>query len=630
MTTTVKLVIPESRIGCASWIENQSPDCVADALDITEACYNALQREVSQCEISQLGEEIVSLRRRVIEQENETFDAVRRAVAEARASWATTHEEELSRLQAEAATLRSQVQHREIELTEATRQAVIAARTSLTALHQQELSQLAEESASLRLRLQQQDNAMLEGIKSAVLAERSSLQSRHMDELGDLRNAHHIAEESLNQRLQSALNELSQRDTADRLEIAELKTQAQDQLMLERRESQHKLEQQRLDYERRFQEKETAANANTEWLKAQLDKVTSEKDRALIEYTTATARMMEEQKDFMHSLRGTSASIGRIGENLVEQIVSQMNLGTWEDTHTSQADGTADGVWEWDGSASSGKLCAMVETKNVHCLNSKKDIGKFWENVNCGVRQDRINAAVLISLRARIPNTRQFDISMYQGIPILQASRGPEDALPASTLIEVAFTTLAAAWPLINRSHHVDDKDAILETVSKQYETQLEELEKLSKRIDAVDRSGIALQREAAGLRKIRDTIVGSVNQVRLQFPCLVPEPLVELPVYVTSSEDPLDSEQGQALVSHMMTYYQSKQRYPTTLAVLNKDNTISEECLELVRCMPTVFQAAKDRAKALRTRKRARVEEAEEPGSTPQSAAQASDDALT
>jgi len=248
------------------------------------------------------------------------------------------------------------------------------------------------------------------------------------------------------------------------------------------------------------------------------------------------------------------------------------------------------------------------------------------------VRQDRINAAMLLSLRARIPNTRQINVSSQCGIVVLEASRTPEDSLPAATMVEMAFTTLAAAWPLISRANSQEDQDGILDDLSRHLDGQLSILESMSKQIDDVDRQGASLQRVARKLHANRLALVNNTSQIRQRYPSLTPEPVVEPFSYHTPSGDPLDSSEGQVLMAAVALFHTKNKRYPVTAAALSKAVEVSEEVLDFVSRVPNVFEAAKERVRKTLSRKRARCGDdapeiaagqpgEEEGGGSPQSA---------
>ena len=94
----------------------------------------------------------------------------------------------------------------------------------------------------------------------------------------------------------------------------------------------------------------------------------------------------------------TAQTMGAVAEAEVEQLIADTLVCETEDTsHTSGAGdrhvATPDGMH------------MMLEVKNVERLHSKHDIEKFKRDVHAGIESDRINAALLVSLRTTaIPN----------------------------------------------------------------------------------------------------------------------------------------------------------------------------------------------------------------------------------
>ena len=246
----------------------------------------------------------------------------------------------------------------------------------------------------------------------------------------------------------------------------------------------------------------------------------------------------------------------------------------------------------------------LVEVKRVASLHTQKDVAKFWSNVDTNMRASRINAAIFLSLSARIDDTRPLDVKMYNGIPVLQASRSAEDFLPAAQLIEMSFYTFASLWPAIARSRG-DDTGGLLDAVARHFEAQVEELTKLSKKIDNVERMAITLQREAVGMKKIRDTLCTGVDQVRLQYPQLT---LSEEAHSAVEQGDAWTSANGKALLAAIAAYKTAKKgRYPKGL----HDLEVAEEVLTFASGLPNCFEKAVALVKSQQTRaKRPREEE--------------------
>lgn len=192
---------------------------------------------------------------------------------------------------------------------------------------------------------------------------------------------------------------------------------------------------------------------------------------------------------------------------------------------------------------------------------------------------------------------------MHNGIPVLQASRSAEDALPAAQLVELAFSAFASVWPTIARSRG-EDADGVLDSIARHMDSQMEELESMSKKINAIERMAITIQREAVGIRKIRDSMVGSIDQVRLQYPQLTSQ---EEEHEGAQSVEGWASEPGKALLVAIESFKSLKKgRYPKHLGELS----LSDEVLAFASTIPNSFEKAISMVKNSQTRKRARIEE--------------------
>jgi hypothetical protein len=104
------------------------------------------------------------------------------------------------------------------------------------------------------------------------------------------------------------------------------------------------------------------------------------------------ARMLEQQRPC------TAQVMGTVAEAEVEQLIVDTLVCETEDTsHTSGAGDRL--VTTPEG------MSMMLEVKNVERLHSKHDIEKFKRDVHAGIESERINAALLVSLRTTaIPN----------------------------------------------------------------------------------------------------------------------------------------------------------------------------------------------------------------------------------
>lgn len=159
-----------------------------------------------------------------------------------------------------------------------------------------------------------------------------------------------------------------------------------------------------------------------------------------------TLRMMQEQysahladlkqRNAVPTL--TAQQMGRVAEEEVEQIIADTLV--CEITNTSHTEGQGDRLV-----TTPGGLRLLQETKAVEKLHSKHDIEKFNKDVYEGVQSNRINAAILISLKTTsIPNNGPGPCS----VTLVNNSKGPRTPVvllssSSKTSIQLAIHSIA-------------------------------------------------------------------------------------------------------------------------------------------------------------------------------------------
>ena len=202
----------------------------------------------------------------------------------------------------------------------------------------------------------------------------------------------------------------------------------------------------------------------------------------------------------MGSLCGNSSQKrGEIGERFVRQVHDAMNLGTLADTSHQRAPGFADATWAHAPPGGAPPISALVEIKFAATGDSAHGVDKFLRDLDVGVRTARVNAALYLSLIDRIGGRPVLQLETVHGVPVLWASRGAHDELSAASLVELAFTAFAAAWPLIHErgARGAAGEGALQQGVAQLLAAQLEEFARLEPRIAFLERSGDQMRREA-------------------------------------------------------------------------------------------------------------------------------------
>ena len=487
--------------------------------------------------------------------------------------------------------------------------------------HQHELTS----AVTLARKSQEVNIQNLETIKAELHIEIENLHSRFNSSLAKQRDELNLehenslihVKESYGNSQRDLEEKISIKDNERRLAISELKelmTQEKEllrerlseDLARERRETAHSLtlKSQALEQQAKLSEQFWNELANqqkelrslNELLRTANEKHSEEirnlqesKDTEAQRLQTEKAEVLARYQEFASGFQ-SSTSIGKIGEDFVQRIHADMSLGLWQDTSKLQEPGYADGLWEMD--FPTGKMRILVETKNVSQLHSQKDIAKFATDVDFGIKNGKINGALLISLRARIPNTRHIQLEVSNGIPIIKASREFEDSLPAVSLVQLALNTMANAWPLLLTKRGEEADDALVAAAAFIDDSILKSTQ-LSKTINDIEKTARNLQKNLVDLKKNRDNVIQGVDQLRVQFPQLNSQLEIEEEEIPDPWTDPRIEDLIACVQEHKREHFQ---KYPKKLA----DVRLSEAALEF-SCMNPDIDFAKliKRAKA-------------------------------
>ena len=520
-TAAVELLVPRTRLGCTSWLSQQQPTVVADCLDLSQCAYNALRRELGKGEASRLSSEVARLQEQLLHAENLAKQQIAEAVSacQKEASRQLGIQKELC-----AQELAGEQKDKEERL------ALYRAREEAL---QVSLDKWQQEASGRERGLRERLGLQEAQLKEALDGQKVQLEEEHSGALASLKQLHQVELQELLDRCARTVAELQQTDQRHALRLAEerelLKEAAAQQLEQLRRESAQELAAKTLALEQQAQASERYW-VEVQRLKQEIRDIYQKKSEEMKllqeQHALQTKELVAERENladkYLGSLRGSSTSaLGQLGEDFVAKVQAELSLGTWRDTSHTASAGSADALWEMDFPGCA-KLSALVEIKHAQRLHSVHDIAKFAEDVSAGARQGQINCAVLISLAARIPSTRPLHLSFEHGVPVLRASRNAEDALPARSLVELALSTVATVWPLIQRQRGEHSEEHLLCSISELFDAQLVEVAKLSKQADELERQGRSLQRSATQVRKCRDALAKGVDTIRIQFPQLV------------------------------------------------------------------------------------------------------------
>ena len=292
-------------------------------------------------------------------------------------------------------------------------------------------------------------------------------------------------------------------------------------------------------------------------------------------------RLNNEQRSFIQSLTGSTQK-GQIGENFVDEIFSELELGVLENVSKKAVGGYADRLWNFDfpDGINVPNIRGLIEVKFTNSLHSKHDIEKFKNDVQTAGRQNRINCAILISLTARISGEKQISLSFIDGIPVLRASRLSSDSLTSSNLVKMAFSTLHQFWPYINSNKGTQDENFALETFTEFLDSQIAKIEKLHDKSKLLEKMGTNLIRESASILKIKDELAHDISSLRLRYPQLT----------TTRHDNNESGEVLQSVIDAVDGFRQRTKRYPKSIDDLKKfdksgvNESVFKNAIDIVR----------------------------------------------
>lgn len=298
----------------------------------------------------------------------------------------------------------------------------------------------------------------------------------------------------------------------------------------------------------------------------------------------------DEIKNLTKSLTGTSANIGSVGEEFVKHKMTSMNLGTYDDDSTNKNSGFADGTWKYTYTSKKvPQICCLVEVKNKKKLEKERDFDKFEKiDVPTAHNAGRINMAMFISLIERISGKDWISFETKLGVPTLWISRNAEDCLSADTLIDVAFRTMVQIWPTISQQSHTD-VESTLNKVAIHIETQLREIEMLSKQISEIEKTGHALVKKATNMKKISENLENNLMNIRMSDN--------RLSVHNTNS-DSYDfwSQEGETLLQALRAFHTNKKRHASRLEDLKDlDTNVVQKILSVPNCFKDAIEKVKN-----------------------------------
>jgi hypothetical protein len=205
-------------------------------------------------------------------------------------------------------------------------------------------------------------------------------------------------------------------------------------------------------------------------------------------------------------------------------------------------------------------LKLMMEVKNVERLHSKHDMDKFRNDVHNGVKSQRINAAMMISLRTTsIPNVSgSCSVTFLQGdngrVPVLILSSG------SKTAIQLAVHAVAQLQIVAEKESKARGGGSIpiqLETLEKERQVLQKHLPCILKHIHEND---TAVESRIEMLQRLLDEANSDrTRQKEIMFQLMKLQQNIR---WIGVSEEANDIELA---VSIVLKWYERKQEFPKT-----------------------------------------------------------------
>jgi hypothetical protein len=662
-TVQVELLVPLERKDCACWVLKQTdPGVIADALQLCEVAYYGVKSSVQNEEVGKRlairDEEIGEVRKELQEERKNTHTVTKRLQQshdEAAHAERTRHDAMLQGLNGEILRLGRQIrEQKESDASAAQSEAQalkdsyeirIARVCSNASQMQQKLEAQFEDN--VQVAQQQKENAIqireaeYEKLKDKLALQRtnhvsemdttvSGLRHQLTHEFGQAEKSFRVESERKLELLQSEIQSLTidvgNRRGSEAVVREETRAHyseivvAHENTMKDLRTQLHQFQD---EHHREMLQKDERQRQDLEWYRQELSRrqielveATKKKDTLSADFTTRIEAMAASNSELMGSLSGTSTAKGRVGEKFVQTVLAGLCLGVYRDDSHTQAQGYADGLWEWQSQTAAPKLSCIVEIKNVAgTLHSMKDIKKWEDDLSTAVSSGRANAGMFFSLAACYPNTQPIHLCMMCGVPVCIASRAENDAIPARSLVELSFRAFAEIFPLLCKQRG-EGAEATMQAAVEHIQSIYHDLAKFSKHITTLNRLGNSILKEANGVGTLRDEMVRSIDCLRQRHPVLVYEQTTFQDLndeQHAAQEDPWASAGALALLDAVATYLDAqtsqKRRYPKTMEQLsNSEEGLGAEAFDFCQTMPNALVVACQRVRQRSARKRARI----------------------
>ena len=258
---------------------------------------------------------------------------------------------------------------------------------------------------------------------------------------------------------------------------------------------------------------------------------------------------------------------GVIGENLVYDVFAGLNMGYLQDQRHSKDVGCEDYLW------TNQDLVCSVEVKFAERLHSQHDMQKHVTRIQEASRSSKANCALFLSLKCPIPNTKEIDIKIISGIPVVYISGGGNKELTPPAVARLGFEIMNTTWSYLktNMSEEINDVLAsqMIDSVSEHFEKQLRVLVNVEKEVQNLTKQANSLLRTADKLNKMRTDMVNDITSMQIRYPELD-----------GTSNDSVDSREAPGVaqaIELILNYNETHKRYPKSLRDLPTASAVDD-----------------------------------------------------
>jgi len=245
---------------------------------------------------------------------------------------------------------------------------------------------------------------------------------------------------------------------------------------------------------------------------------------------------------------------GEMGENLVYDVFAGLNIGYLQDQRHSRDVGCEDYLWTHQD------LVCSVEVKFAERLHSQHDMQKHVTRIQEASRSSKANCALFLSLKCPIPNTKEIDIKIINGIPVVYISGGGNKELTPHAVARLGFEIMNSTWSYLktNMPDEIHDVVAnqIIVHVSEHFEKQLRKLMDIDKEVQLLTKQANLILRSADKLTKLKTDMMNNITSIQISYPELD-----------GTSNDTDDSREEYAqAIELILNYNETHKRYHKTL----------------------------------------------------------------